>query len=75
VRDNAAQRYLSRYQLGRLRGALEVFRLERGAYPERLGELVDVGLAAPRDLRYPWSEAYYYRRAPEGRFVLLPPVE
>lgn len=75
LRDNAAQRFLARYQLSRLRAALEVFRLERGAYPERLDELVEAGLAGERDLRYPWSQAYHYRRQPEGRFVLLPPVE
>jgi hypothetical protein len=75
LRDNAAQRFLARYQLSRLRGALEVYRLEQGAYPERLGELVEAGLAAERDLRYPWTQEYHYRRRPEGRFVLLPPVE
>jgi hypothetical protein len=74
-RDNGAQRFLARYQLARLRGALEVYRLEQGEYPERLGELVDAGLASARDLRYPWSQDYYYRRKPHGRFVLLPPVE
>lgn len=75
LRDNAPQRFLARYQLSRLRGALEVYRLERGAFPERLDELVEAGLAGARDLRYPWSQEYHYRRQPEGRFVLLPPVE
>jgi hypothetical protein len=75
VRDNGAQRFLARSQLARLRGALEVYRLEQGAYPERLEALVEAGLASPRDLRYPWSQQYHYRRRPEGRFVLLPPVE
>jgi hypothetical protein len=74
VGDNAAQRFLARYQLGRLRGALEVYRLERGEYPEALDALVEAGLASPRDLRYPWTAAYHYRRD-AGRFVLLPPVE
>jgi hypothetical protein len=75
LRDNTAQRFLARYQIERLRAALEVYRLERGEYPEGLGKLVDVGLASGRDLSYPWSEPYYYRRKPEGRFILLPPVE
>jgi hypothetical protein len=75
VRDNAPQRFASRFQLARLRGALEVYRLEKGAFPERLGDLVEAGLASPGDLRYPWSQEYHYRRSPEGRFVLLPPVE
>jgi hypothetical protein len=75
LRDNTAQRFLARYQMERLRGALEVYRLERGEYPERLGGLVETGLASGRDLSYPWPEPYYYRRRPEGRFVLLPPLE
>jgi hypothetical protein len=75
VGDNAAQRFLARYQLERLRGALEVYRLERGEYPERLPQLVEAGLASARDLKYPWEQEYYYRRRTEGRFVLLPPVE
>jgi hypothetical protein len=75
VGDNAAQRFLARYQIERLRGALEVYRLEKGEYPEHLEALVEVGLARGRDLRYPWAEAYFYRRQPGGRFVLLPPVE
>jgi hypothetical protein len=75
LRDDAARRFLARYQLGRLRGALEVYRLERGEYPGELRALVDAGLASARDLRYPWTEEYYYRRKSGGRFVLLPPVE
>jgi len=75
LRDNSAQRFLARYQRSRLHGALEIYRLERGEYPERLGDLVEAGLAEERDLRYPWTQEYHYRRRPEGRFVLLPPVE
>ncbi len=75
LRDNTAQRFLARYQMERLRGALEVYRLERGEYPDDLSRLPEAGLADGRDLTYPWSEPYYYRRRPEGRFVLLPPVE
>jgi hypothetical protein len=75
VTDNAAQRFFARYQIGRLEGALEVYRLEHGAYPEALDALVEADLASRRDLRYPWPAEYYYRRTPEGLFVLLPPVE
>lgn len=75
LRDNAVQRFLARYQMERLRGALEVYRLERGEYPDELGALVEVGLASSGDLRYPWTQDYHYRRKPGGRFVLLPPVE
>ncbi len=75
VADNAAQRFLARYQLERLRGALEGSRLERGEYPEHLPQRVEAGLAVARDRSWPWREEYYYRRQPEGRFVLRPPVE
>jgi hypothetical protein len=75
LRDNTAQRFLARYQQERLRGALEIYRLERGEYPDALARLVEAGLVSPRDVTYPWAEPYYYRRRPEGRYVLLPPVE
>jgi Domain of unknown function (DUF4388)/Type II secretion system (T2SS), protein G len=75
MRDNVAPRFLARYQLARLRGALDVYRVEKGQYPERLEELVAVGLVSPRDLRHPWNQPYHYRRRPEGGFVLLSPVE
>jgi hypothetical protein len=75
LRDNTAQRFLARYQIERLKGALEVYRLEHGEYPDALPRLVDAGLASGRDLSYPWTESYFYRRKAEGRYVLLPPVE
>jgi hypothetical protein len=75
IQDNVGPRYLARFQLARLRGALDVFRVEKGQYPERLGELVEVGLVSEIDLRHPWSQPYHYRRRPDGGFVLLSPVE
>ncbi|GEJ56194.1 DUF4388 domain-containing protein [Anaeromyxobacter diazotrophicus] len=74
LEEGAAQRLLARHQLARLAGALEVWRLERGSYPQRLAELVEADLAAPADLRWPWREEYHYRRTPDGGFVLLPPL-
>jgi uncharacterized protein DUF4388 len=73
--DNGAQRFLARCQVARLRGALEVYRLERGEYPAALGALVDAGLTNRRDLRHPWANEYFYRRGADGGFVLLPPIE
>jgi len=73
-RDNRAEMFLARAQLDRIRGALEVYRLERGQYPDALGALVEAGLLGPRDLRYPWTEEYWYRRQADG-YRLLPPVE
>ncbi len=75
LRDNVAPRFLARYQLARLRGALDVYRVEKGGYPERLDELVEAGLVSGRDLSHPWSQPYFYRRRPEGGFILLSPVE
>lgn len=73
--DDGALRFIARSQAARLAGALEVFRLERGEYPTDLDALVEAGILAPRDLRYPWSGTYQYRRTVQGGFVLLPPVE
>jgi hypothetical protein len=75
LRDNVVPRFLARYQLARLRGALDVFRVEKGSYPERLEELIEVGLVNGQDLAHPWTQPYFYRRRPEGGFVLLSPVE
>jgi hypothetical protein len=74
VDDNRVERFVSRYQLERLRAALEVYRVENGVYPPSLEALVETGLARPRDLRYPWSQAYAYRRQGD-RYLLAPPVE
>ena len=74
IDDNRAERFVSRYQVERLRAALEVYRVENGAYPPSLDALVETGLARPRDLRYPWSQAYAYRRQGSG-YLLAPPVE
>ena len=72
--DNRAERFVARSQMERLRAALEVYRVEHGAYPDALQALVDAGLARPRDLSYPWSSPYAYRRDGDG-YRLLPPVE
>ncbi|HYS83123.1 MAG TPA: DUF4388 domain-containing protein [Anaeromyxobacteraceae bacterium] len=74
LQDRAAQRWLARHQAARLGAALEVWRLERGEYPDRLAALVEAGLVEQRDLRYPWAEDYHYRRRSDGGFVLLPPL-
>jgi len=75
VRDEAAKRLLARYSAERLRGALEVYRMERGEYPPQLSALVDAGLLSRRDLQFPYRAPYYYRRGAGDRFLLLPPFE
>ncbi|RKG99577.1 DUF4388 domain-containing protein [Corallococcus sp. CA053C] len=72
--DPAAQRQIAQAQRVRIEAALEVFQLEKGTLPERLDALVDAGLLAPEELRYPWREEYYYRRLAARQFILLPPV-
>jgi hypothetical protein len=74
TRDRAVQRYLGRAALARLEGALEVWRLEHGEYPDDLRALAEAGLVERNDLRYPYSEQYYYRRRAKGGYALLPPL-
>lgn len=72
--DPAAQRLVTHSQLDRIRTALEVYRLEKGALPEKLEGLVSAGLLTQSDLRYPWQDIYFYRRSSPTAFVLLPPL-
>jgi hypothetical protein len=72
--DPATQRQVSRAQQARIEAALEVFRLERGALPAGLGELVQAGLLSESDLHYPWQEPFHYRRLTGPEFILLPPL-
>lgn len=61
-------------QLGKLSQAIEVFRLEQGAYPEALDALVSATLLESEDLTFPdFENVYHYRRTTTG-FVLLPPT-
>jgi hypothetical protein len=74
ARRGSVARLLSRDQLVRLESALELYRLEHGEYPKELQQLVEGQLVGEGDLRYPFREAYHYRRTPQG-FVLLPPLD
>ncbi len=72
--DPAAQRFASRQQVSRIEAALEVYRLEKGALPEALRDLAELGLLSNDDLHYPWRDDYYYRRTEKNAYVLLPPL-
>lgn len=72
--DPAAQRFVSGAQMRRIEAALQIYRLERGPLPDQLSALVEVGLLAREDLRFPWRENYYYRKRAGGDFILLPPL-
>jgi hypothetical protein len=72
--DPAAQRFIARAQISRIEAAINVFRLEKGEVPRELDALVEAGLLGKEDLKYPWRDAYYYRRTSPSQFVLLPPL-
>jgi len=74
TRDRAVQLFLGRAALARLEGALEVWRLEHGEYPDKLRALAEAGLVERDDLSYPYSEEYHYRRKAKGGYALLPPL-
>ncbi len=73
--DATAQHLLAPVQQQRLAEALAVYRLEKGSYPNDLGDLARSGLVKPDDLRYPFRSSFFYRRTPEGSYVLLPPIQ
>lgn len=72
--DPAAQRFISHAQMVRIEAAITVYQLEKGEAPQGLEALVEAGLLAREDLRYPWRDPYYYRRTAEREFILLPPL-
>ena len=72
--DPATLRFISRQQISRIEAALGVYRLEKGAFPEALASLVEVGLLRGDDLHYPWADNYYYRRTDKQAYLLLPPL-
>lgn len=74
ISDPAAQRFVSRSQLKRIEAALKIYQLEKGELPEGLDALVEAKLLQSDDLRFPWHDAYYYRRVDPARFILLPPL-
>jgi|APLak6261679142_1056127.scaffolds.fasta_scaffold00001_8 hypothetical protein len=72
--DPAAQRFASQQQMSRLSAAIDVFKLEKGALPMGLPELVEANLLTADDLHFPWRDPYFYRRGDDGTYVLLPPL-
>jgi hypothetical protein len=72
--EGVLRQQMTRAQLSRIHGALDVYRLERGDVPPSLDALVDQGLLSASDVRFPWTERYYYRRVGPQEFILLPPL-
>ena len=72
--EGVLRQQITRAQLSRIEAALAVYRLERGDVPLSLDALVDKGLLSASDVRFPWSDRYYYRRIRPQEFILLPPL-
>lgn len=72
-RDSAFAGYLAETQLDVLRRGLDVYRLEKGTYPDSLRALSQAGIVRERDLRFPFVLDYYYRKDGE-RYVLMAPL-
>lgn len=72
--SQALERQLSRARIEVIRRALEVYHARYGRYPESLQTLVQTGLVSARDLKFPWSQTYYYERDGSG-YRLLRPLE
>jgi hypothetical protein len=72
IQTPAVQEFLDGLQTQRLRAALELFRMERGDYPEKLQELAQAGLVSERDLAYPWRQMRDYRRRESGYLLVRP---
>ena len=72
--DPAARELLHRNQQRRVYAALDLYRLENGRYPDALDALVEAGLLAEGDLRYPWRRPRVYRQD-GGRVLVLRPFE
>ncbi len=72
--DPALKRFVSTQQMSRIGAALELYRLEKGGLPTALSDLAELGFLSADDLRYPWHDAYYYRRVDPKTYTLLPPL-
>jgi len=72
--EGVLRQQMTRAQLSRIHGALDVYRLERGDVPPSLEALVDQGLLSASDVHFPWTDRYYYRRVGPQEFILLPPL-
>ncbi len=70
--DLSVQAELGTAHMQRIERALAAFEAVHGSYPQSLDELVAERLLAPRDLRYPWQQAYGYRRDGAGYELVRP---
>lgn len=73
LENRAVHRRVEVVQRRVIERALELHRLDRGRYPERLAELVEADLLPERALDHPLGDRYHYQRVGDA-FVILPPI-
>jgi hypothetical protein len=61
--------YVHKGQMNRIKNALEIYYLEKGAYPQKLEELVSVRLLRKNDLFYRKGVSYQYELK-DGKYIL-----
>ena len=69
VNIEAPSLFVHRAQLDRIKNALDIFYLEKGAYPQKLEELVTAQLLQKHDLFYRKGVSYQYELK-EGKYIL-----
>src|SRR4030042_1430598 len=69
VNIEAPALFVHRAQLDRIKSALEIFYLERGAYPQKLEELAAARLIRKDDLFYRKGVSYQYE-VKDGKYIL-----
>ena len=72
VRQARVQEALGWRNQQRIQNALQVYKLEHGAYPASLDALVEDKYLHAHELHYPWRDNYAYRRTAKG-FELMRP--
>ncbi len=73
VGTTVPQRFLAHAQIRTIRRALDVHRLEKGAYPKTLSVLVKGGYLSDDDIRFPFDRPYAYQLV-DGKPTLYAPT-
>lgn len=70
--DLALQTVVSRAHIQRIHEAIQIYRLQKGNFPDGLATLVSEGLLVEEDLRFPWQRPYHYSHNGSGYQLLRP---
>ncbi len=73
--NDALRRYASQVRIERIERAIQLYYLDRGAFPSRLDALADAPYVAVEDLRDPWGRPYGYVIDAAGYRVFGQPTE